>query len=190
MLYKIKFISEEVDGFFRELHIDSDATFLDLSNAILQACGYPDDEMTSFYVSDDEWERGQQITREDVSFPGDNNEEEDLFVMADTPLSEFIDDVGQRFEYVFDPFNERSFFLQVKDIIAGEHLDAPEVVRQAGEAPVQILAPVDDPVPAAAKKGAATGADDFDDSLFYGSDSFDSEDFDPEGFEISSDDAY
>lgn len=71
MLYKIKFISEEVDGFFREFEIDSDSTFLDLNKAVLGYCNYPDDQMTSFYVCNREWERGQQITREDMSYPGD-----------------------------------------------------------------------------------------------------------------------
>jgi hypothetical protein len=188
MLYKIKFISEEVDGFYRELHIDSDATFLDLSNAILEACHYPDDEMTSFYICNDEWERGAQITREDVS--DDSDESSDLYLMATTLLSEFIDDEGQRMEYIFDPFNERSFFLQVKDILPGAHLAAPEIVGQQGEAPQQIAVMESDVAPGAGKKGAVAGEEDFDDTLFYGSDDFDSEDFDPEGFEISDEGAF
>ena len=110
MLYKIKFISEEVDGFFREFEIDSDSTFLDLNKAVLGYCNYPDDQMTSFYVCNREWERGQQITREDMSYPGD--EENDLYLMEKTPLSDFIDDKGQRFEFVFDPFSERSFICR------------------------------------------------------------------------------
>ena len=34
MLYRIKFICEEVDGFLREIKIDRDATVLDLNKAI------------------------------------------------------------------------------------------------------------------------------------------------------------
>lgn len=189
MLYKIKFISEEVDGFFRELNIDSDATFLDLSNAILEACGYPDDQMTSFYVCNEEWERGQQVTREDMSDP--EREDEDLYLMDKTPLTEFIDDKGQRFEYVFDPFAERSFYLQVKDVIPGGHLDAPEVVRAHGDAPAQLEQFDDVPVvaPAAgAGKGDDVMAD--DDELFYGDSGFNSDEFDPEGFEFSDEQPY
>lgn len=182
MIYKIKFISEEADGFFREIEIDSDSTFLDLSNAILQSCGYPDDQMTSFYVCNDEWERGSQITREDVSDPTD--EEEDLYLMEKTPLSDFIDDKGQRFEYVFDPFSERSFYLQVKDLITGKHLKSAAVVRQQGDAPQQILTLDADPVVPVGKKGEPV-TDDYDDDIFYGDREFDSEDFDPDGFEIS-----
>ena len=101
MLYRIKFISEEVDGFLREIKIDSEATFLDLNKAILDSCGYPDDQMTSFYVCNDEWERYQQITREDVAEP--SHEDEDLYVMADTKLSEFVEVEEQKFPFeIFD----------------------------------------------------------------------------------------
>ena len=187
MLFKIKFISEEVDGFFRELLIDSDATFRSLSDFILDACDYADDQMTEFYICDDEWERHQQVTRWDVSDP--DNEEEDLYLMDDTRLSDFIDDKGQRMEYVFDPFSERSFFLQVKEIITGRHLDAPEMTRQSGEPPVQIMQ-MEDIVAPKATSGKADDIYADDDEMFYGDKDFDSEDFDLEGFEISDEQPY
>lgn len=48
MVYKFRIISDEVDGFFREIKIDSDASFYDLHEAILKSVGYKDDQMTSF----------------------------------------------------------------------------------------------------------------------------------------------
>lgn len=182
MLYKIKFISDEVDGFLREIKIDSESTFLDLNNAILESCGYPDDQMTSFYVCDDEWERGQQITREDMAEPG--HEDEDLYTMQATPLAEFIEDEGQKLEFVFDPFSERVFYLDVKELLPGEHLDKAELVRSKGEAPLQIkdldlsVGPV-----GGAKKENFFSEDEAGE--FYGDGAFDTEDFDVEGFEIS-----
>lgn len=56
MVYKFVIISDEVDDFFREIQIDSEATFLDLHNAILKSVGYPDDQMTSFFLCEDNWE--------------------------------------------------------------------------------------------------------------------------------------
>jgi len=182
MIYKIKFISEEVDGFFREIEIDSDSTFLDLNKAILKSCGYPDDQMTSFYVCNDEWERGLQITRQDVTDSTD--EDVDFLPMERTSLSDFIDDKGQRFEFIFDPFTERSFYLQVKDLITGRHQDEAIVVRQAGTPPQQILDYAADPV-IPVSKGGDPLLDTDEDDLFYGDGEFDSEDFDPDGFEIS-----
>lgn len=185
MLYRIKFISDEVEGFVREIKIDSDATFLDLNGAILKACGYPDDQMTSFYVCDEEWERREQITREDMAEPG--HEDEDLYVMASTPLSDFIEEEEQKLEFVFDPFSERVFFLDVKELIPGEHLSAPEVSRSLGEAPVQIQ-DMDLSAPVAGKGNSIFSEE--EEGEFYGDGDFDHGELDMEGFEFSDGDNY
>ncbi len=56
MVYKFVLVSDEVDDFFREIQIDSEATFLDLHSAILKSVEYPDDQMTSFFMCEDNWE--------------------------------------------------------------------------------------------------------------------------------------
>ena len=48
MIYRFTIISDEVDGFMREIQIDADAKFLELHKLILEACGYEDNQMTSF----------------------------------------------------------------------------------------------------------------------------------------------
>lgn len=185
MLFRIKFICDEVDGFVRELKIDSDATFLDLNKAILDACGYPDDQMTSFFLCNHEWERGEQITREDM---GVGESDEDIYVMTDTRLSELIEDEGQRLEFVFDPFGNRSFFLEVKECIYGETLKAAALTRSKGDAPQQIAALDLDPTPVAkGKKGASVPSqdDDFGEYAPYDGPTFNDDELDLEGFEIS-----
>ncbi|PDP51115.1 hypothetical protein CLI75_12195, partial [Porphyromonas gingivalis] len=42
--------SDEVEDFRREIAIDSEATFLDLQNAILDSVGYSHSELTSFFL--------------------------------------------------------------------------------------------------------------------------------------------
>ncbi len=187
MVYKIKFISDEVDGFVRELKIDSDATFLELNKIILESCGYPDDQLTSFHICDEEWQQHEQITREDM---GASSVDEDIFVMADTKLSEFIEDEDQKLDFVFDPFAERMFYLDVVEVIPSEHLAEAVLVRSKGEAPKQLEAFDEDlSFLNVGKAAGAAGIEDLDDE-FFGSDAFDSEDFDPEGFEFSDGDPY
>lgn len=185
MVYKIKFISDEVDGFVREIKIDSDATFLDLNKIILESCGYPDDQMTSFYICNDEWERKEQVTREDM---GTSDADEDIFVMEDTILSEFIEDEDQKMEFVFDPFAERVFYLDVTEVVPGESLKVPQIVRAKGDAPQQIEE-LDYSIPSVPKVGASSFEED-DVDEFYGNDGFNDDDFDPEGFEFSDGETY
>lgn len=177
MILKIKMVSDEVDGFLREFEIDSEATFLDLCKVILESCGYPDDQMTSFYVCNDEWERGDQITREDM---GTTSSDTDLFVMGNVRLNEFLEDKGQKLEFVFDPFSERSFWLNVRDIVAGKNLKRAEVKRLRGDAPLHI-AELGDVAPVAHKVTPITE----DEEELFSATAFDDDDFDPEGFEIS-----
>ncbi|MBO5698828.1 MAG: hypothetical protein J6R79_02335 [Bacteroidaceae bacterium] len=192
MLYRIKYICDEVDGFVREIKIDSDSTFLDLCKVILKSCNYPDDQMTEFFVCDDEWERHEQITREDM---GNDDIDTDVFLMEKTPLGDFIEDEGQHFEFVFDPFAERSFFLDVKELIPGEHLDEPVIIRSKGDAPQQLQNfddPFADAIVAKTNKGFGGGSDDYDDDFLYSGEGglFNDDELDLEGFEISDGNPY
>lgn len=186
MLYRIKFISDEVDGFLREIEIDSEATFLDLNQAVLESCGYPDDQMTSFYVCDEEWHRREQITREDM---GAGDVDGDIYVMASTRLSEFVEDEDQRFEFIFDPFSERAFYMDVVELLPGQHLEKPRFLRSKGEAPAQIKAMIDEDLLAGGGKRASTFNEE-EAAEFYGDKDFESDEFDPEGFEISEGNPY
>ena len=66
MIYKFTFSCEEGDPNFRRVfEASADATFLELHEAILKSVGYPDDQMTSFFLCNDEWElieeQGQRL---------------------------------------------------------------------------------------------------------------------------------
>lgn len=191
MIYRIKLISEEVDGFVREIKIDSEASFLDLNNIILKACGYQDD-MTSFFLCNDEWEREQQVTREDM---GSGMYDDEAYAMAATRLSELIEEEGQKMEYIFDPFEERSFYLKVQEEITGEDIDEPVVSRQKGEAPQQFHSlDTDDLVKTLTAAKTQASSDETDDDLYdpygIGGDTFNDDEFDSEAFEISDEPLY
>lgn len=177
MVYRFTIVSDEVDDFIREIKIDGDASFFDLHKAILASCNYPDDQMTSFFICDEDWEKETEVTLEDMSTGSD----EDSFVMKDTKLSDMLEDEKQRLLYVFDPLSDRVFFMELTEIEFSKDIDKPECSRQKGNAPEQLMNP-DDAI--AQTTGLDLGED------FYGADEFDSEDFDPEGFEITDGDPY
>lgn len=126
-------VSEEVDDFRREIEIESDSTFLDLHKAILDCCGYTDDQITSFFACDDDFERMQEISLVETETASDC----DCYTMADTHLDEFLEDEGQKLEYVFDTMSDRSFLLELKEVVTGKDLDAPVCTKKKGKAPKQ-----------------------------------------------------
>lgn len=175
MQYLIRVKCDEVEGFRRDILIDEDATFLDLSRIILESVSFPDDQMTSFYICDDNWERREQITREDCSEA--SAADMDVLTMADTPLAEFLDAEGvTRMEYIFDPFCERTFNLRVISEEPG--FGEAEIVKSSGKAPKQ-LADMD------AATAAILGGASIDLDTDFADDMFSDDELDLEGFEIS-----
>lgn len=177
MVYKFRIISDEVEDFYREIDIDADATFLDLHKAILQSVNYKDDQMTSFFTCDDDWEKETEITLEDM---GNSSSDVDVYIMAETPLSELLEDEKQKLVYVFDPLTERVFFMELSQIITGKTLAQAKLVKRAGEAPKQTI---DFEEQANLNTNFDSGEN------FYGDEAFDVEDFDAEGFDIPLDNA-
>ena len=80
MIYTFRIVSDEVDNFKREIQIDADATFLDLRNAICNSVGYDKTQFSSFFLCDEGWERGQEISLEDMG----SDSSEDVYLMEDT----------------------------------------------------------------------------------------------------------
>ena len=60
MVYRFTLISDEVDDFIREIKIDSEATFHDFHEAILKAAGYKNDQLTSFFICDDDGKKNRK----------------------------------------------------------------------------------------------------------------------------------
>lgn len=178
MVYRFTIISDEAEGFMREIKIDADAKFLELHKLILKACGYSDDQMTSFTICENGWEKGEEITLEDMGGSYDH----DSYVMADTELSEFLEDEKQHMLYTFDPLADRVFFIELSEIITGKTLKEGKVTRSIGEPPVQVL-DFDEMFSRNPIVADSSSILDDDDSMF--GDEIDSDEIDFEGLDIS-----
>ncbi len=135
MIFRFLIISNEVDDFIREIQIDSEATFLDLYNILVDSVGYSRDQMSSFFISDDDWSKKAEITLVDMG----TSSEEDSYIMDGTRLEELLEDEGQKLLYVFDYLTERSLFMELREIILGKSLDKPVCTRSEGLPPPQMV---------------------------------------------------
>ena len=169
MVFRFLILSDEVDDFKREIKIDSEATFLDLYNAIMDSVGYTKDQMCSFFICDDDWSKNTEITLVEM----DTSSEVDNYIMEDTRLEELLEDEHQKLLFVFDYMTERCFFIELSEIITGKEMKGAKCTKKAGEAPKQTVD--------FEEMAAAGGSLDLDEN-FYGDQDFDMEDFDKEGF--------
>lgn len=133
MVYRFKLVSDEVNNFSREIEIDAESTFLQLRNIILDSIGYTREDIDSFFLCDEEWGRHEEITQMDMGSDSD----QDIWIMADTPLCDLIEDEGQKLEFVFDYLTERSFFMEMKEEFPGRHLSDPICTVKIGTPPPQ-----------------------------------------------------
>ena len=176
MVLRITLISQEKEDIILELKIDADASFADLHHLILRQCGYEEAHGQRFFICDENWRPTQRILLSDEE---NVNIDEDVYLMADTDLGEFLEDEGQRFTYRFDPEDRRMFLLELTETSFGESVPAEGVaIRRHGKAPSQYQ--LNDEVQST---NPTIQTEELEEE-FYGEDGFEEEDLDLEGFDI------
>lgn len=176
MLFRFLILSDEVDDFRLDIVIDSEATFHDLHNTILDAIGYAKDQMTSFFICDDDWSKKTEITLIEM----DTSSDVDIYIMESTPLDELLEDEQQKLLYVFDYLTERAFFMELREIITGQSSQKPVVKRLEGIPPAQFV--TFDDTDLKMPTSTEIGED------FYGDTAYDLDELDESGFEGLTDD--
>ena len=170
MVFRFLILSDEVEDFKREIQIDSEATFLELYEAIMDSVGYTKDQICSFFICEDDWSKTTEITLIEM----DTTSEVDSYIMEDTRLEELLEDEHQKLLFVFDYMTERSFFMELREIITGKNLEKAICTKSRGEAPVQLISfdEID-----AKTLTTEIGED------FYGDSEYDLDEIDKEGFD-------
>jgi hypothetical protein len=133
-LYRFRVTFEDYDDVSREVDIKSTHTFADLHQAIHQSIGYNPDYSSSFYISNDQWTKGEEIAYK----PSERKVNRGVALMENSKLAAFIDDPHQKFYYTsnFDrPFDFHVELVKILDETPG--VTYPATVKTAGEAPKQ-----------------------------------------------------
>lgn len=179
MIYKFILVSDEEPDFMREISISSEAKFLELHEAILDSVNYDGGAITSFFICNDDWEKEQEITLIEM----DTDSDVDSYVMSDTTISDLVTDEHQKLLYVFDFLSDRAFFIELKEMLPGQDIDAAECTASLGDAPIQYKLEDDiEDIFEPKAKGKKTASSEFDDESFYGDEGFNEDEFDDESF--------
>ncbi|MBW4890845.1 plasmid pRiA4b ORF-3 family protein [Mucilaginibacter sp. HMF5004] len=133
-VYRFKVTFEDYDDVMREVDIKSTHTFEDLHRAIHLSTGYKPEYSSSFYISNDQWIKGQEI----AYMPSQRKIDRGVALMEKSKLSSFIDDPHQKFYYTFNfdrPFDFHIELIKILDDAPG--VTYPFVAKSIGEAPKQ-----------------------------------------------------
>lgn len=134
-LYRFRVNFEDYDDVVREIDVKSNQTFEDLHRAIHQSTGYNSEYPSSFYISNDQWTKGEEITY----LPNQKRIDRGIALMDEVKLLSFIDDPHQKFYYTFNFDRPFDFHVELMKIILDETAGViyPAVIKSVGEAPKQ-----------------------------------------------------
>jgi hypothetical protein len=109
MIFLFRIISDENPDFFRDLVAGGSDTFLDFHNTLQKELGYDATQLASFFITNSNWEKEQEITLIDMmQEPGVTS-----YTMEQVTLEEHIMELNQRMIYLFDFFSDRAFFIEL-----------------------------------------------------------------------------
>ncbi|MDX1653245.1 MAG: hypothetical protein R3277_12175 [Brumimicrobium sp.] len=118
---------------FCDIVINDDNSFEKLYTEILEAFDFPNDQMASFFVSNAEWDKGEEISLMDMTF-GPSEGEDVPQQMSELMIRERIQSPNQRFILVYDFLNMWIFLIELQEILS-EEISTPKVVMKVGEIP-------------------------------------------------------
>ncbi|TZF81322.1 plasmid pRiA4b ORF-3 family protein [Pedobacter sp. BS3] len=153
-IYKFRVSFEDYDDIIREIELRSNHTFLDFHRTIHQSTGYDPEKSSSFYVSNDQW-----IKNDEIAFlPTQRKADRGVALMENSKLSAFIDDPHQKFYYTYNFDRPYDFHVELIKIQLEEEKGKtyPCISKSIGDAP-KPLTPF-----SATPAAAASSEEDFD----------------------------
>ncbi|PCJ83423.1 MAG: hypothetical protein COA57_11355 [Flavobacteriales bacterium] len=156
---------------FRDIEISDGNTFEEFHIAIQKAFKFDNKQMASFFMSNDAWDKGQEITLMAMDFDDGSTS----VYMSETKINDMVSKAGQKLVYVFDFMVMWCFFIELVKISKPEKSKKyPCVVKEYGDAPEQYskkvkIKPEDDKY---LLKNIDVSADSPSDDIFEGFDDF------------------
>ncbi|MDR6785476.1 hypothetical protein ABIE26_004186 [Pedobacter africanus] len=132
-IYRFRISFEDFDEVVREIDIKSTQTFEDLHKAVHRSTGYSPEKSSSFFVSTDNWIKGDEI----AYLPVQRKIERGVALMENSKLSKFIEDPHQKFYYIYNFDRPFDFHVELIKIIleTDPNIEYPFLVKSTGEAP-------------------------------------------------------
>lgn len=133
MIYRFRVIldNDTEDDIFRDIEIRKTDTLEDLHNTITQSFGFDGTEMASFYISDDEWNQGEEISLFDMS-----ESINPVKLMNETFLEDVVGQSKTKLIYVYDFLNMWTFLVELAEIVeVTKGVDYPNLMYVHGQIP-------------------------------------------------------
>lgn len=133
MIYRFRIILDTEEDVFRDIEIEEDITLEEFHNTITQSFGFDGAEMASFYISDEEWNQGEEISLFDMS-----DGLQSVRLMNETTLSDVVNESSPKLIYIYDFLNMWTFLVELAEIAEYESgREYPNIMFVHGQIPDQ-----------------------------------------------------
>jgi hypothetical protein len=134
-ILKFRAYYEEDDSVYRDIVVKHTQNFQDLHYAILKAYEFDNKHKATFYRSNDNWQRGREISLEKY----EKEYRAEPLIMEQTTIGSEIKDTNQKFVYVYDFEKNWTFLVELINVSKEENpkLIYPATTRTEGIGPQQ-----------------------------------------------------
>lgn len=145
--FRVLLDSKDEDKVFRDILINENDTFESLYKTIIHSFKFKGDQMASFYMSNEDWDKGHEISLMDLSYTDEESTEETPSVMNSAILKDYMEKSDQKVILVYD-FLKMWIFLVELIGIEESTPNSPEITLSIGISPdedskKEIESPVD-----------------------------------------------
>lgn len=134
-ILRFRIYLEEDDSVYRDVAIRHTQNFLQLHQMILKAYEFDNKHQSTFYRSNDHWQRGREISFEKY----DKTYKVPPLIMSETTIGSEIRNPNEKFIYVYDFVKNWSFLVELINVSKEENskYDYPVVIKTEGIGPSQ-----------------------------------------------------
>ena len=133
MIYRFRVIldNDTEDDIFRDIEIYKTNSLEEFHETIINSFGFINNEMASFYISDNEWNQGEEISL--FNF-GDESKETKL--MSSVAINQVINNQNNKLIYIYDFLNMWVFLIELIEVAEEiKGVNYPNIIFSKGKLP-------------------------------------------------------
>ncbi len=130
--FRVLLDSEKDQEIFRDILIDENENFESFYRTILNSFNFEGQEIGSFFISNDEWDKGHEISLMDMSYS--DEDPEITSVMSEAKLVDYMEASDQKIILVYDFLRMWIFLIELQERTE-EIIDKAKIALAVGVAP-------------------------------------------------------
>ncbi|MCB0804237.1 MAG: hypothetical protein KDC05_00475 [Bacteroidales bacterium] len=126
-IYKFRMLSEDNEEFIRDFEIKGAQNFEDFHQVISDNVNLNGNELASFYICDQKWNKQIEITLINMEEPDAEDPPEeavDTYVMSECRIRDFINEPHQRLLYEYDFLDVKTFYIELLSVFRQKDEDS------------------------------------------------------------------